>query len=377
LRRRGRRCQDSGVNPRSLPHAAIGPRLFRLLLGLLVLGSAQTAAAHPAPFSYIDVRIGDGPLHGRIVLHDLDAAHDLGLTSTDPLASDAGVREHADALVRLMSARFGLTSDGENAGWQATALRALPDQSSIEITWRSRDIVPGRLEIRAEIFPYDPNHQTFLNVYEGTSLVRQEVLNRDRPALLVYTGTRQGLWAVFTSFTASGVHHIAIGPDHILFIVGLLLLGGSLKRLLAIVTAFTLGHSVTLALATLQIVDPPVRLIEPAIALSIVYVGADNLLVGHRGRDVRPWIALFFGLVHGFGFASVLRETGLPPRALGLSLFSFNLGVEIGQAAIVVVVASALMALRGRNAALAARVVTAGSVCVLLAGAFWFVERVM
>jgi hypothetical protein len=377
LRRRCRRCQDSGVNPRSLPRSPIGPGLFRLLLGLLVLGSAQSAAAHPAPFSYIDVRIGDGALHGRIVLHDLDAAHDLGLTSTDPLASDAGVRERTDALVALMTARFGLTIDGEIAGWQATALRALPDQSSIEIAWRSQDIVPGRLEIRAEIFPYDPNHQTFLNVYEGSSLVRQEVLNRDRPGLLVYTGTRQGLRAVFASFTVSGIHHIAIGPDHILFIVGLLLLGGSVRRLLAIVTAFTLGHSVTLALATLQIVDPPVRIIEPAIALSIVYVGADNLLVGHRGRDVRPWIALFFGLVHGFGFASVLRETGLPPRALGLSLFSFNLGVEIGQAGIVVIVASALMALRGRNAVLAGRVVTAGSVCVLLAGAFWFVERVM
>jgi HupE / UreJ protein len=357
--------------------AAIDPGLFVLVLGVLVLGPARTAAAHPAPFSYIDVRIGDGALHGRIVLHDLDVAHDLGLTSTDALASDDGVRERADALGKLMSARFGLTIDGQAAGWQATGFRALPDQSSIEIAWRSQNTVPGRLEVRAEIFPYDPNHQTFLNVYEGPSLVRQEVLNRDRSALVVYTGTRQGLLAVFTSFTASGIHHIAIGPDHILFIVGLLLLGGSVRRLLAIVTAFTLGHSVTLALATLQIVDPPSRIIEPAIALSIVYVGADNLLVGHRGRDVRPWIALFFGLVHGFGFASVLRETGLPPRALGLSLFSFNLGVEIGQAAIVVIVSSVLIALRGRNAVLAARVATAGSVCVLLAGAFWFVERVM
>jgi hydrogenase/urease accessory protein HupE len=237
-------------------------------------------------------------------------------------------------------------------------------------------VVPGRIQVRAAIFPYDPNHQTFLNVYEGTALVHQEVLNRDRSSVLLYTGTRQGQWAVFTSFTTSGVHHIAIGPDHILFIVGLLLLGGSIRRLLAIVTAFTLGHSVTLALATLRILDPPSHVIEPAIALSIVYVGADNLLVGDRGRDVRPWVALFFGLVHGFGFASVLRETGLPQQALGLSLFAFNLGVEIGQAAIVLVVASALMVVRSRNARLAARVATVGSVCVLLAGVFWFVERV-
>jgi HupE / UreJ protein len=366
LRRRRWRCQDPGV------------RSNRIGLWLLVLLLAPTrmVLAHPAPFSYIDVRMGDGPIHGRIVLHDLDVAHDLGLPTADALATEAGVKAHGNAIARLMAARFGLATDGTTAAWHATAVRPLPEQSSIEIQWRSVDGVPGRLDVRAGIFPYDPNHQTFLNVYEGTALVRQEVLNRERATVLVYTGTRQGLWAVFTAFTSSGIHHIAIGPDHILFIVGLLLLGGTMKRLLAIVTAFTLGHSVTLALATLQIVNPPVRLIEPAIALSIVYVGADNLLVGQSGRDVRPWVALFFGLVHGFGFASVLRETGLPPRALGLSLFSFNLGVEIGQAASVVAVSAALRALRGRNAALAARVATAGSVCVLLAGAFWFVERV-
>jgi len=361
-----------------MPVERPGRAAFGLCLAVLVLvAQPRIADAHPAPFSYIDVRIGDGPMHGRIVLHDLDVAHDLGLPSADALATDAGVREHGEAIARLISARFTLTADGRIAAWQATGVRALPDQSSIEVAWRSAQIVPGRIDVKAEIFPYDPNHQTFLNVYEGTSLVRQEVLNRDRSSLVLYTGTRQGLWAVFTAFTASGIHHIAIGPDHILFIVGLLLLGGSIRRLLAIVTAFTLGHSLTLALATLQIVEPSARLIEPAIALSIVYVGADNLLVGQRGRDVRPWVALFFGLVHGFGFASVLRETGLPPRALGLSLFSFNLGVEIGQAAIVVAVSAALRALRGHNAVLAVRVATAGSVCVLLAGAFWFVERVM
>ena len=334
------------------------------LLGVLAL--AHPVEAHPAPFSYLDARFGDGPLRGRLVLHDLDVAHDLGLASPDSLATDAGVRARADAIAALMRDRFVLLADGHPVAWQAAAVRPLADQSAIEITWTTPAAVAGRVEVRAGIFPYDPNHQTFLNVYESGVLVRQEVLSATRPSLLIYTGTRQGLWAVFTAFTASGIH----------LIVGLLLLGGSVRRLLAIVTAFTLGHSVTLALATLQIVAPPSRIIEPAIALSIVYVGADNLLVGSRGRDVRPWVALFFGLVHGFGFASVLRETGLPPRALGLSLFSFNLGVEIGQAAIVVTVASALKFLRSHNAVLAARVATAGSVCVLLAGAFWFIERV-
>src|SRR6185436_15907703 len=114
------------------------------------------------------------------------------------------------------------------------------------------------------------------------------------------------------------------------------------------------------SLAALGLVTPPARVVEPAIALSIVYVGADNLLAS-GGRDARPWIALFFGLVHGFGFASVLREIGLPPRALGISLFSFNLGVEIGQALIVVIVASALAFVRSRSPVRARQLVSVGS----------------
>jgi HupE / UreJ protein len=105
-------------------------------------------------------------------------------------------------------------------------------------------------------------------------------------------------------------------------------------------------------------------------------VGADNLLAG-GGRDVRPWIALFFGLVHGFGFASVLREIGLPPRALGISLFSFNLGVEIGQAIIVVIVAAVLGFVRTRSPRLALRLAHAGSIVVILAGAYWFIQRIV
>ena len=146
-------------------------------------------------------------------------------------------------------------------------------------------------------------------------------------------------------FIPSGIHHILIGPDHILFLIGLLLTGGSWGTLVSIVTAFTIGHSITLSLAALNEVSPPPAIIEPAIALSIVFVGADNLVRGD-GRDLRAWVAAVFGLVHGFGFANVLREFGLPREALGWSLFSFNVGVEIGQLAMVLVVASVLAAIR-------------------------------
>ena len=122
-------------------------------------------------------------------------------------------------------------------------------------------------------------------------------------------------------------------------------------------------------------VSPPPWLVEPAIALSIVYVGADNLTV-RGGRDVRAWIAFGFGLIHGFGFANVLREMDLPRRALGWSLLSFNVGVEIGQLAVVIVVASALSAIRAKSPDTGRRLAVAGSVVVIAAGAFWFVQRV-
>jgi hypothetical protein len=279
-------------------------------------------------------------------------------------------------LARLVSGRLTLVVDGTVRPLAFTGMRPLPERSAIEISWRtSTTAPPGRVAVKAALFPYDPNHQTFVNIYEDDRLARQYILNDRKPALDYYAGNRQGAFAVFRAFTASGIHHIAIGPDHILFIVGLLLLGGSVLRLLGIVSAFTVGHSITLSLAALGLVTPPARVIEPAIALSIVYVGADNLLAA-GGRDVRPWIALFFGLVHGFGFASVLREIGLPPRALGISLFSFNLGVEIGQAVIVVIVAALLAAVRTRSPRVAHQVATAGSVVVILAGAYWFIQRI-
>ena len=177
------------------------------------------------------------------------------------------------------------------------------------------------------------------------------------------------------TFIPSGVHHILIGPDHILFLVGLLLLGGTRTTLVKIVTAFTLGHSLTLSLAALNVLSPPARVIEPAIALSIVYVGADNLL-GGTGRDVRAWVALVFGLVHGFGFANVLREFGLPSEALAWSLFAFNVGVEIAQLVIVLLVATGLAMIRRRSTLVGSRVSWAGSVAVIAAGTYWFAARV-
>jgi hydrogenase/urease accessory protein HupE len=348
---------------------------FGALAFLLVL--ARPAAAHPVPFGYVDISIEPGAINLTLVVHVFDAAHELGVDPPERLLDPSVLGPRGSELVALLRSRLQITADGRMLTGDAwSAPEPLPDRQSIRLRARYQTGgAPGRITIAATLFPYDPTHQTFLNFYEDGALTSQAILDRNHPQLEYFAGSRQGVFAVIRKFVPAGIHHILIGPDHLLFLVGLLLLGGSVRRLLLVVSSFTLAHSITLSLAALNLVIPPARLIEPAIALSIVYVGVDNLMVG-RGRDVRVWIAFAFGFIHGFGFANVLREMNLPSRALGWSLFSFNLGVEIGQLLVVVLVASALMALRLRNEDASRRLALAGSLAVIVIGAFWFVQRV-
>ena len=355
--------------------------MWMRLVTIVALGSAlicRPADAHPVPFSYIDARVETGKVEVTVVVHTFDVANDLKIQPPEKVLERETLNTQGGAIVTLVQSRLNLTADGEafrDVTWSAP--EGLPDRQSIRV--HGTYMLPrptGRLNVVTLMFPYDAQHKTFLNVYEHGSVAAQAILDKDRTGFEYFTGTRQGIRAVLQRFVPAGVHHILIGPDHLLFLVGLLLLGGTLKQLLLVVTAFTIAHSITLSLAALGMVIPPANAIEPAIALSIVYVGADNLLVSAGGRDTRAWIAFAFGLIHGFGFANVLREMDLPGRALGWTLFAFNVGVEIGQLVFVVVVASVLIWIRSRNEAAARRLVLAGSVFVMLAGAFWFVERV-
>ena len=237
------------------------------------------------------------------------------------------------------------------------------------------DAAPGLVSITAVMFPYDPNHQTFLNVYEGEALT-QAILDRGRTQFDYFPGTPAGRVRGGPEVPAGG-HPPHPDRPRSPAVPGR---PAAARRIDPPARSSSsrrsrVAHSITLSLAALNIVTPPARIIEPAIALSIVYVGADNLLV-RGGRDVRAWIAFAFGFIHGFGFANVLREMDLPARALGWSLFSFNLGVEIGQLLVVVVVASALAALRSRSEAAGRQLAFAGSIVVIAAGTFWFIQRV-
>ena len=176
------------------------------------------------------------------------------------------------------------------------------------------------------------------------------------------------------SFFPLGVEHIATGYDHLLFLLALILCGGNLKSLIKIITAFTLAHSMTLGAAALGLVSLPSALVEAVIALSIAYVAFENLFP--RFAISRRWtISFLFGLVHGFGFSSVLQEIGLPRDSLVWSLLNFNLGVEAGQLVAVLITLPALLWLNKQT--YAQRVIQMLSAIVMLVGLGLFIERLI
>jgi hydrogenase/urease accessory protein HupE len=348
----------------------------RKLILVALLLAARPALAHPVPFSFLDIQLTPSAVDVALVAHIYDLGHDMNVAPIEQLLDPTLVEQRERAMQTMLAPRLELSVDGRvlKPEWGSTEI--LRDRQSLRFHLRYPVAsMPGTVAVTTVMFPYDPVHQTFVNVYEGETLTSQMIVDAKHPGLEYFAGSRQGVWAVVKKFIPAGVHHILIGPDHLLFLVGLLLLGGSTRQLLVVVTSFTVAHSITLSLAALNIVTPPARIIEPAIALSIVYVGADNILA-KGGRDVRGWIAFTFGFIHGFGFANVLREMDLPRRALGWSLFSFNIGVEIGQLFVVVLVATAFTMLRQRSEWSRRHLAFAGSIVVIAAGTFWFVQRV-
>jgi hypothetical protein len=343
----------------------------------LVLLSALPAAAHPVPFSYLDISLSPGSADVVVVAHMIDIAHDLNIDPPEQLMKADVLHQRRADIAALLGGRLHLHADATTltaGAWSEP--EALLERQSVRITTRfAVPVAPGTVTLDALMFPYDPQHQSFVNFYESDALTLQAILDASKTHVEYFSGSPQGVMAVTRRFVVDGVRHIVTGPDHLVFLLGLLLLGGTVRQLAIIVSAFTVAHTVALTLAALNFVNPPSRIIDPAIALSIVYVGADNLMV-HGGRDMRVWIATAFGVIHGFGFAGVLREMDLSRAALHWSLVSFNLGIEIGQLIVVAIVASALAALRTRSEAAGQRLVYVGSIVVIAAGAFWFIQRV-
>jgi HupE / UreJ protein len=242
---------------------------------------------------------------------------------------------------------------------------------------------PGRLRMALGFLGRLPEGHLHVALVKAPGLTVQRTARASAPVLEVEA--QPSAWAGAGRFLRLGAEHIFQGADHIAFLLGVLLLGGSVRQLVGIVTAFTVAHSLTLALATLGWVVPPPRLIEPLIALSIVAVAVENLLslrppvsaervrtaIAHRWR-----LTFAFGLVHGFGFAGALRALDLPRALLAPSLLTFNLGVELGQLVIVALAWPLLRWLRGVRLMWPAGTRWA-SAAVAGLGVFWLLERVM
>jgi hypothetical protein len=228
-----------------------------------------------------------------------------------------------------------------------------------------------KLEVTSTMYQItQPTHEHLTSAnLAGT--VHEAVLNAANPSTVFAAGDATTL-KTFENFVRLGIMHIFTGYDHLAFLVGLLIVTTSLRSLIKIVTSFTVAHSITLALAALNIVTLPERLVEATIALSIAYVAAENLFMRHAVSH-RWAVAFIFGLVHGFGFSNVLRELGLPKQGLVLSLLNFNLGVEVGQAIAVVIAVPLLIWLRRFR--WEPRAVTTMSIAVLIFGLVLFVDR--
>ncbi|MFN7132652.1 MAG: HupE/UreJ family protein, partial [Myxococcales bacterium] len=258
-------------------------------------------------------------------------------------------------------------------------LCARPDQNAVRL--RVEGTFPGGWTKLREKLEY-------LSVLaEGHRIVVNDTLDGERHERVADRATRvlvferekpQG----FGSFVLLGVEHIFTGYDHLLFLLALLLAGGTLRQLLLVVTSFTVAHSITLALAALEVVTLPSKWVESAIALSIVVVAIEDFLVGGVRRDGTAgqaprwrWLLAFgFGLIHGFGFASILAEMHLARHGVLKALLGFNLGVEAGQAVLVVVTAP-LIALARRSQAFLRYGVPGLSLLILGAGTYWLVQR--
>ena len=372
------------------------------LLAFVGLGIPAACHAHKPSDSYLTLRLDGDRIEGRwdIALRDLE--HALGLDADfDGAITWAELRARHGAVADYALARLGVSSGGTACEPRATEQLVDRHRDGTYSVLRfdvdcPRSVLRGGLAVDyALFFDLDPTHRGMLQVASPAG-VRTAVLSPGSPRVEL-EALRPNPWGELVTYWREGVWHIWIGFDHVLFLLTLLF-GAVLCRRRAngapwregrrwraaesfrdaalkvagIVTAFTVAHSITLALAVLGWVSLPSRWVESAIAATVVLAAIHNLWPVLPGR--RWVIAFILGLIHGFGFAGVLADLGLPAGALAVALFGFNLGVEIGQLAIVALFLPVAFVLRDswfyRRV-----VVTGGSLAVAAIATFWLLER--
>jgi len=344
-----------------------------LLATVLAWLAPVSVAAHPAQVAHARIAIEERAVEMALSMNlfELDLVLSLD-RDVDGAVSARELEARRADILEYLRGKAGVSASGRPLPMELLALgigRSGDGRAVVETTLAFRSEHALRdIAIRCEpLTELGADHTTLarIDTREGSRqfLFRPGVTYRPAPGAL----------AQALEFLKLGIVHIFVGYDHIAFLLGLLLAGGSTLTIVKIVTAFTAAHSVTLSLAALEVVTLSPVVVEAGIALSIVYVAAENLFTRRpQGR----WIVSFlFGLVHGFGFAGVLKELALPASALVGSLITFNVGVEIAQVAIVALVVPALYGLTRTR--LHAPLTRMASVVILSLGLFWLYQRVL
>jgi HupE / UreJ protein len=363
--------------PPPIPHVLLRLRaLFAVAFALLLPCRAE---AHAIGLSKCEYVVSDSNVVAEFTLSRSELA--LAVPSLEA-NGDAEISHGLAPAAPLVKATFvaGIVVEGDGSACTGVGEAAyLTEEDGIGVRVRYRcPNPPSIVRVRVPLLEkLSGGHRHIARITMG-DVTREEILYRGHEEMTLY-GARAATGAKapplgFVSFLAMGIEHILTGYDHLVFLFGLLLVGGRTRSLIGVVTAFTLAHSITLALAALEVWSPPSRVTEAGIALSIVYVGVENLFA--KSAEGRWRITFPFGLVHGFGFASALREVALARAQIPIALVSFNLGVEIGQLVVMALVVPPLLWLRKRKL-IDRRATVILSLCVAGAGATWFLARVL
>ena len=360
------------------------PTLLAIVVCFIAICAGATAHAHQVNLSTARVELRpDRSVAVRVALKGSDADRLAGTQIYDAqkdLADPAKVAASAGSIAAYVNAHVSVAAtDGKECARGAPDVAPDGDGVIVAIEFFCRDAAGDLIYRSTVLTASDKSARQVVLIGAGENA--PQALLDDAHSTLTISAPAPSVWSTMQRYLITGIEHIFLGYDHIAFLVAIVLWARRLMPVIKVVTAFTIAHSITLSLAALHIVVVPSAVVEPAIAASIIFVAVENFF--SRNVDGRWRVTFAFGLIHGFGFAGALQEMGLPANAVVPALAAFNIGVEIGQIAIVSIVVPALMLLDRLFAAdrtkpvRAAALVYTLSAAITVLGSYWLLTRVL